>query len=94
MLPFPSLGACLVPNFFPVAAALIKKVAQPILLNLNTERRRQRVKNVESNRVFFSFPTDSIAGEWGGGEIVIHAGIESRELLLPSERARYCPEFA
>lgn len=62
MLPFPSLGACLVPNFFPVAAALIKKVAQPILLNLNTERRRQRVKNVESNRVFFLSQQTALLG--------------------------------
>lgn len=62
MLPFPSLGACLVPNFFPVAAALIKKVAQPILLNLNTERRRQRVKNVESNSVFFLSQQTALLG--------------------------------
>lgn len=43
---------------------------------------------------FLSQQTPSLGSGAGGGEIVIHAGIESRELLLPSERARYCPEFA
>lgn len=43
-----------------------KKVAWPILLNLNAEGRRQGVKNMKSSRSFFSFPADAITRSGAG----------------------------
>lgn len=60
----PSLGARLGPVLFLAATTVIKKVARPILLNLNAEGRRQGVKNVKSRRSFF-FPSRCHHPEWG-----------------------------
>ena len=91
----PSLGVCLVPNLFPVAAALIKKSGSAN--SPEPEHRKEETASekcgIEWDFFFLSQQTPSL-GSGAGGGIVIHAGIESRELLLPSERARYCPEFA
>lgn len=62
----PSLGAQPGPILFLAATAVIKKVAQPILLNLNAEGRRQGVKNMKSSRSFFSFPADAITRSGAG----------------------------
>lgn len=64
------LGLDWVPFFFSAAALIKKKVAQPILLNLNAKGRRQGLKNVKSNGIFFPNQLQS-PGSGAGNTVAI-----------------------